>query len=71
MKPSEMRDLSRRAILGRTALASGFHLEGCGAEGTYEDGGFKFIRILNGDRADNALNLRTEPIALRVSLGVY
>jgi hypothetical protein len=50
----------------RIALASGFHLEGCGAEGTYEDGGFKFIRILNGDRADNALNL-----ALRVSLGVY
>ncbi len=40
-------------------------------EGTYENGIFKFIRILNGDETDNGLNLRTEPIALRVSLGVY
>jgi hypothetical protein len=40
-------------------------------EGTYENGAFKFIRILNGDETDNGLNLRTEPIALRVSLGVY
>jgi hypothetical protein len=40
-------------------------------EGTYDNGVFKFIRILNGDETDNGLNLRTEPIALRVSLGVY
>jgi hypothetical protein len=40
-------------------------------EGTYENGTFKFIRILNGDETDNGLNLRAEPIALRVSLGVY
>jgi hypothetical protein len=40
-------------------------------EGTYENGVFKFIRILNGDETDNGLNLRGEPVALRVSLGVY
>ena len=40
-------------------------------EGTYENGAFKFIRILNGDETDYGLNLRGEPIALRVSLGVY
>jgi hypothetical protein len=40
-------------------------------EGKYENGVFKFIRILNGDETDNGLNLRAEPIALRVSLGVY
>jgi len=40
-------------------------------EGTYEGGAFKFTRILNGDETDYGLNLRGEPIALRVSLGVY
>jgi hypothetical protein len=40
-------------------------------EGTYENGVFKFLRILNGDETDWGLNLRGEPIALRVSLGVY
>ncbi len=40
-------------------------------EGTYENGVFKFIRILNGDETDYGLNLRAEPIALRVALGVY
>jgi hypothetical protein len=40
-------------------------------EGSYENGVFKFIRILNGDETDNGLNLRSEPVALRVSLGVY
>ena len=40
-------------------------------KGTYENGAFKLIRILNGDETDNGLNLRAEPIALRVSLGVY
>ena len=40
-------------------------------EGTYENGVFKFIRILNGDETDNGLNLRGEPVVLRVSLDVY
>ena len=40
-------------------------------EGSYENGVFKFIRILNGDETDWGLNLHAEPIALRVSLGVY
>jgi len=40
-------------------------------EGTYENGVFKFIRILNGDETDWGLNLHADPIVLRVSLGVY
>jgi hypothetical protein len=40
-------------------------------EGTYENGAFKFLRILNGDETDNGLNFRSEPVALRVSLGTY
>jgi hypothetical protein len=42
-------------------------------EGTYENGVFKFIRILNGDETDNGLNFRggAEPVVLRVSVGVY
>ena len=40
-------------------------------EGTYENGVFKFLRILNGDETDSGLRLNAEPIALRVSLGVY
>ena len=42
-------------------------------EGTYENGVFKFIRIMNGDETDNGLNFRAgaEPVVMRVSLGVY
>ena len=42
-------------------------------EGTYENGVFKFIRIMTGDETDNGLNFRagTEPVVMRVSLGVY
>ncbi len=40
-------------------------------EGTYDNGAFKFLRILNGDETDNGLNFRSEPVALHVSLGVY
>ena len=40
-------------------------------EGTYENGVFKFIRILNGDETDYGLNFRSDPVVLRVSLGVY
>jgi hypothetical protein len=40
-------------------------------EGIYENGVFKFLRILNGDETDNGLNLRGEQIALRVSVSTY
>jgi hypothetical protein len=40
-------------------------------EGTYENGAFKFIRVLNGDETDYGLNFRSEPVVLRVLLGVY
>jgi len=40
-------------------------------EGTYENGVFKFIRILNGDETDHGLNLRAEPTVLRVSVATY
>ena len=40
-------------------------------EGTYVNGFFQFRRILNGDETDYGLNFRTEPVALRVSLGTY
>ena len=37
-------------------------------EGAYEDGAFKFLRILNGDQTDWGLNFSSEPEVLRVSL---
>jgi len=40
-------------------------------EGVYENGAFKFLRILNGDQTDWGLNFRSEPLVLRVSLAVY
>jgi beta-galactosidase GanA len=40
-------------------------------EGTYQDGAFKFQRILNGDQTDWGVNLGSEPLALRVSLATY
>jgi Domain of unknown function (DUF5597) len=40
-------------------------------EGTYENGVFKFLRILNGDETDYGLNFVTEPVVLRVSLAKY
>ena len=40
-------------------------------EGTYEDGAFKFIRVLNGDETDYGLNFRSEPTVLRVSVATY
>ncbi len=40
-------------------------------EGTYEDGAFKFLRILNGDQTDWGLNFTSEPEVLRVSVGTY
>jgi hypothetical protein len=41
-------------------------------EGTYENGAFKFLRILNGDETDYGLNFTAfEPLVLRVSLATY
>jgi hypothetical protein len=41
-------------------------------EGTYENGSFKFLRILNGDETDYGLNFTAfEPLVLRVSLATY
>jgi hypothetical protein len=40
-------------------------------EGTYENGAFKFARILNGDETDWGLNLGSQPLVLRVSVATY
>ena len=40
-------------------------------EGAYENGAFKFMRILNGDQTDWGLNFSDEPEVLRVSLATY
>jgi hypothetical protein len=40
-------------------------------EGTYEDGVFKPIRIWNGDETDWGLDFSSEPVVLRVTLGIY
>ena len=40
-------------------------------EGTYENGNFKFLRILNGDQTDWGLNFSSEPQVLRVSVTTY
>jgi beta-galactosidase GanA len=40
-------------------------------EGTYENGRFTFMRILNGDQTDWGLNFSSEPEVLRVSVATY
>jgi Domain of unknown function (DUF5597)/Beta-galactosidase len=40
-------------------------------EGAYEDGVFKAIRIWNGDETDWGLDFSSEPVVLRVMLGIY
>jgi hypothetical protein len=40
-------------------------------EGAYEDGVFKPIRIWNGDETDWGLDFSSEPVVLRVTLGIY
>jgi beta-galactosidase GanA len=40
-------------------------------EGAYENGTFKFLRILNGDQTDWGLNFSSEPEVLRVSVATY
>jgi hypothetical protein len=40
-------------------------------EGTYENGVFKFIRLLNGDQSDGGLDFNSVPLVLRVSVATY
>jgi hypothetical protein len=40
-------------------------------EGVYENGAFKFLRILNGDQTDWGLIFSSEPEVLRVSVATY
>jgi hypothetical protein len=40
-------------------------------EGTYENGVFKFLRLLNGDQTDGGLDFSSEPLVLRVSVASY
>jgi beta-galactosidase GanA len=40
-------------------------------EGAYENGAFKFIRVLNGDQTDWGLRFNSEPEVLRVSVATY
>ena len=40
-------------------------------EGAYENGAFKFLRILNGDQTDWGLNFSSDPEVLRVSVATY
>ena len=40
-------------------------------EGTYENGSFRFQRVLNGDQTDGGLDFFADPLVLRVSLASY
>jgi hypothetical protein len=40
-------------------------------EGTYENGVFKFLRVLNGDQTDGGLDFSSEPLVFRVSVATY
>ena len=40
-------------------------------EGVYENGAFKFLRVLNGDQTDGGLDFSSEPLVLRVSVAPY
>ena len=40
-------------------------------EGTYQNGAFKFIRLLNGDQNDGGLDFNSVPLVLRVTVGTY
>jgi hypothetical protein len=37
----------------------------------YENGVFKFLRVLNGDQTDGGLDFSSEPLVLRVSVATY
>jgi hypothetical protein len=40
-------------------------------EGTYENGVFQFLRVLNGDQTDGGMDFSSEPLVLRVSVASY
>lgn len=40
-------------------------------EGTYENGVFKFLRVLNGDQTDGGMDFSSEPLVLRASVASY
>jgi hypothetical protein len=40
-------------------------------EGSYQNGVFKFVRLLNGDQNDGGLDFNSVPLVLRVSLASY
>jgi len=40
-------------------------------EGTYENGVFKFVRVLNGDQTDGGMDFSSEPLVLRASVASY
>jgi hypothetical protein len=40
-------------------------------EGAFEDGSFRFLRLLNGDQTDGGLDFYAEPLVLRVSVASY
>ena len=40
-------------------------------EGSYENGEFKFLRLLNGDQNDGGLDFSSVPLVLRVSVASF
>jgi hypothetical protein len=40
-------------------------------EGTYENGVFKFLRVLNGDQTDGGMDFSSDPLVLRASVASY
>jgi hypothetical protein len=40
-------------------------------EGTYENGVFKFLRVLNGDQTDGGMDFSSDPLVLRASVTSY
>jgi hypothetical protein len=40
-------------------------------EGVYDNGVFKFIRLLNGDQTDGGLDFSSDPLVLRVTVATY
>jgi len=40
-------------------------------EGFFEDGAFRFVRLLNGDQTDGGLDFYAEPLVLRASVSTY
>jgi len=53
-------------------VANGLHRQFLRVEeGAYENGVFKFRRVLNGDQTDGGLDFTSEPLVLRVSVATW